>query len=97
MGSLTSRPKAPSAPQTVYVPTVQYIPAPITAPASNPAPAPAETSVPSTTTDAPTPQAARQANLLERSRGVLSTVLTGFRGVLGNTTSASNRKTLLGE
>ncbi len=95
MGSLTSRPKAPTTPQTVYVPTT--IPAPVTAPAPSPVmPTPAP-STPAATTSAPVQQAAREANLLERSRGVLSTVLTGFRGVLSNTTAPSGRKTLLGE
>lgn len=90
MGSLASHPKVPA--QTQYVP-VYY-----TAPTST------TPSVPTGQTDTgneavPNNEetaARRNANLLERSRGVLSTVLTGFRGVLSQT-STQPRKTLLGE
>lgn len=84
MGSLASHPKLPPQPQ--YVP-VYY-------------------STPNPSADYPTGQsqepsgeeitARRNASLLERSRGVLSTVLTGFRGVLSQTDTPP-RKTLLGE
>lgn len=94
MGSLASRPKVPSVARTVYVPV--YTP-----PASAPAPP-----LPAGQIDAPvnTPSATeeeqastrRNASLLERRRGVLSTVLTGFRGILSQS-GAEPRKTLLGE
>ncbi len=92
MGSLTSRPKAPSVPQVQTV----YVPAPEVTPAATPV-----TQTPSSETpdDAPatTPEAARQQSLLDRSRGRLSTVLTGFRGILDDSTRSSGHKTLLGE
>ncbi len=87
MGSLASHPKVPSQPQ--YVP-VYYTPAP------NPAPTP---TMPTGQSEEPSGEeitTRRNANLLERSRGVLSTVLTGFRGVLSQT-NTQPRKTLLGE
>jgi hypothetical protein len=40
---------------------------------------------------------ARGLGLLSRSRGNLSTILTGFRGILGQNATAPQRKTLLGE
>lgn len=85
MGSLASRPKTPPQPQ--YVPVYYSVPAP-------------------SAEDYPTGQSQepsgeevtsrRNASLLERSRGVMSTVLTGFRGVLSQTDTPP-RKTLLGE
>lgn len=39
----------------------------------------------------------REDNLLSRSRGLASTILTGFRGLLGQSNIANHRKTLLGE
>ena len=94
MGSLASRPKAPDVQpvQYVYVPAVStYTPPPAR---------PAETSSGTTTPPAPTDSEvqanARSANLLERRRGRLGTVLTSFRGLL-NDTVGSARKTLLGE
>jgi len=91
MGSLASRPKVPDAQpvQYVYVPASTY-----TAPAST-----ADTSGGTTTpapTDAEVQASARSANLLERRRGRLGTVLTSFRGLLNDTVSGA-RKTLLGE
>ncbi|MGZ9109350.1 MAG: hypothetical protein ACXW4B_11090 [Micavibrio sp.] len=85
MGSLASHPKPPAQPQ--YVPV--YYTAPI--PPASPDPVPTG----QTPDSEPTP-VRRNANLLDRSRGVLSTVLTGFRGVLSQT-STPPRKTLLGE
>jgi len=86
MGSIASHPKVPSAAQTVYVPV--YTP-----PASTTTPT---TSDPTTPTGENPATPTRASSLLDRSRGVLSTVLTGFRGILsdGNT---PKRKTLLGE
>ncbi|QQG36025.1 MAG: hypothetical protein HYS17_11080 [Micavibrio aeruginosavorus] len=93
MGSLSSRPKAPDAAPIQYV----YMPATTaTAPSVSTSSA---ASVPST---APTPgdedvkAQARASNLLERRRGRLGTVLTSFRGLLGDSLSGA-RKTLLGE
>ena len=85
MGSLASHPKPPAQPQ--YVPVYYTAPTPVTSP--DPVP------TGQTPEAEPTP-ARRNASLLERSRGVLSTVLTGFRGVLSQTTTQP-RKTLLGE
>lgn len=85
MGSLASHPKVPSQPQ--YVP-VYYTPF-----------TPATPTVPTGQSEEPSGEeitTRRNANLLERSRGVLSTVLTGFRGVLSQT-NTQPRKTLLGE
>lgn len=85
MGSLASHPKPPAQPQ--YVPVYYTAPAPVTPP--EPAPT-------GQTPEIDPAPARRNASLLERSRGVLSTVLTGFRGVLSQTTTQP-RKTLLGE
>ncbi len=101
MGSLTSRPKvtAAAAPQTVYVPVAQYV-APATVAATVPDTTTTATAASTDTTTPTTDQTAstgRQAGLLERSRGALSTVLTSFRGILDDSVTPSPRKTLLGE
>lgn len=102
MGSITSKPKAPAAQQPVVI-SYNY-PAPVTAPVTTPV-----TSAPVTPTT-PTPAndtggggtseeakgEARAAGLLDRRRGVLGTVLTGFRGLLNQGVNTA-RKTLLGE
>ena len=105
MGSLASRPKVPSysaSPQVVYVPA----PTP-----SSPATTNTTTSQSTggsnvdagTDSSQVTSEAAkevREDNLLRRSRGRLSTVLTGFKGILSdtaNTATSSQRKSLLGE
>lgn len=86
MGSLFSPPK----PQPVYIPQPVYVPpspAPVAAtPAPMPAPDKSEAAPPS----------ASQLGLLERSRGILSTVLTGFDGILTKSTTPQG-KSLLGE
>lgn len=88
MGSLASRPTVPSQPQVVYVPQ----------PAAT-----ATTTAATTSTTVAEPSAeetnaaARRQSLLGRSRSRFGTVLTGFRGVLGTSQSANQRKTLLGE
>lgn len=90
MGSLASHPKVPAQPQ--YVPVYYTAPTPTT-------PTVPTGQTDSGGSDAPDNEetaARRNASLLERSRGVLSTVLTGFRGVLSQT-STQPRKTLLGE
>lgn len=102
MGSLTSRPSAPpqqqpviiTVPQPVYEyvpPANTYTPPPVTPPADNGDPA---TPPPAISEEAKS--AARSEGLLNRNRGVLGTVLTGFRGLLNQSTTAA-RKTLLGE
>lgn len=111
MGSLISPPKAPQpqTPRVVYVPqTSSSGPAP-----SSPTSTPSNTlsavengaagggSGGSTATDGQAQEQAtqqqREKNLLSRSRGKISTVLTGFRGVLSDTVNGGDRKTLLGE
>ena len=90
MGSLASRPKVPANQpvQYVYVPaTSSYTPPAnaIDTPAATPSPSDEEVQV-----------NARSANLLQRRRGRLGTVLTSFRGLLNDTVRGA-RKTLLGE
>ena len=101
MGSLSSRPKIPQVQQPLI----------ITVPAQTPAPAAPPTPVTDTTTvtadegsssdsagsDSVRQAQAREDHLLSRSRGRLSTVLTGFRGVLSQPVTPSPRKSLLGE
>lgn len=100
MGSLASKPKAPAVrqqPVIITVPSVASTPT-VTQSASVP---PSSSAAPSR--DAPeqseeTLQAqARGAGLLSRKRGSLSTILTGFRGILSDSGTTSQRKTLLGE
>jgi hypothetical protein len=86
MGSLFSSPK----PAPVYIPQPVYVPAP--APVTPPA---AATPPPADGEKTPA-EKARSAGLLERSRGILSTVLTGFDGILTKSTVARG-KSLLGE
>jgi hypothetical protein len=96
MGVLTSTPKLPKLQQQpVYnytIPPATVTPPAATAPATNDtaADAPAES-------DGDVQAKAREENLLSRSRGVLSTVMTGFRGLLSDTVSQTPRKSLLGE
>lgn len=94
MGSLASRPKVPAV-QTVYMPV--YTPPPTTS-GSIPLPTGQEATVSPPATPSESAQVAdrREAGLLERKRGVVSTVLTGFRGLLDRT-STPQRKSLLGE
>lgn len=90
MGSLTSRPKAASAP--VSAPQVVYVPA-VSSTNSNPAsssPDPAEV-------DETVTAAQRAENVLRRSRSRLGTVLTSFRGILTPSDVGTQRKNLLGE
>jgi hypothetical protein len=87
MGSLFSSPK----PAPVYIPQPVYVPTPAPATPVTTTPAPAEDE--DTKTSA---EKARSAGLLERSRGILSTVLTGFDGILTKST-VPHGKSLLGE
>lgn len=94
MGSLASRPKAPMVvQQPVYVP-VSTVPMPASSPSGNGA----TPSTPVSTASVPdTAAQARELGLLERQRGILGTVLTGFRGILNQGINTAQRKTLLGE
>lgn len=94
MGSLASRPKAPSVARTVYMPVyTPAAPAPVNPLPTGQVDAPVNTSA---ATEEDQASSRRAASLLERRRGVLSTVLTGFRGILSQT-ATEPRKTLLGE
>lgn len=90
MGSLTKRPKTPTAQSFIRPAT------PVTTPsfiATN-------TSESSEASEADIRNEVRQESLLRRSRGRLGTVFTGFRGLLSevnNSEAGSARKTLLGE
>lgn len=102
MGSITSKPAAPAAQQPVVI-SYNY-PAPVAAPVTTPvAQTPATTPTPANdsgtgdgTTSEEAKGEARAAGLLDRRRGVLGTVLTGFRGLLNQGVNSA-RKTLLGE
>jgi len=103
MGSLASRPKAPAIQQPVFIPV--SVPATVSSPSRIPQASSATASdstaatdsSPATPTDGEVAAQARTGGLLDRTRGRLSTVLTGFRGVLGQSSAAPQRKTLLGE
>lgn len=106
MGSLASRPKAPAIQQPQIITIPVYTPAPVSTAAPSgsvsssstiSSPASEPSSVASEPTDDQVKTQARNAGLLSRSRGVLSTVLTGFRGVLSDSGNKPQRKTLLGE
>ena len=81
MGSLTSRPKAPSAPVVVTTPAVVDTTITPTATEADPVEI-AKT---------------RAENVLRRSRSALGTVMTSFRGVLSGNGTTPQRKSLLGE
>jgi len=97
MGSITSKPSAPAAQQPVVI-SYNY-PAPVAAPVTS-APVTPTTPTPANDTGGGTSEEAkgeaRAAGLLDRRRGVLGTVLTGFRGLLNQGVNTA-RKTLLGE
>lgn len=112
MGSLTSRPKVPQVMQQPVVYTIAApapaVNIPTTATSSAGTTTTASSSLTSQTSAADSPSSsaatdeqvqtqARQQNLLSRSRGTFSTILTGFRGLLSQTVSPAPRKTLLGE
>ncbi len=86
MGSFASRPKTPS---------VQYVPV-YTPTTTTPPPSTGTDTGTTTPTDDETRSAQRAASLLERGRGRLSTIATGFRGLLSQG-DTPQRKTLLGE
>lgn len=102
MGSLTSRPKVlPVQQPEVITLTSTAAPATTTDTTDSTTTSSASTGTTTTGTTATTSDTAaatRAANLQERSDGLLSTVLTGFDGVLSNTNSTTpQRKSLLGE
>jgi hypothetical protein len=88
MGSLTSRPKAASAP--VSAPQVVYVPA-VSSTNSSPV------SSPDPEVDEAATAMQRAENVLRRSRSRLGTVLTSFRGILTPSDVGTQRKNLLGE
>ncbi len=81
MGSLTSRPKAPSA---AVVATTSAVVGTTTTPAV-------------TEADPVEIAKTRAENVLRRSRSALGTVMTSFRGVLSENGTIPQRKSLLGE
>lgn len=103
MGSLASRPKVPRAASS---PQIVYVPQPNSSPPSTGGTSSATTNEGASTntgsnenaaqTGGEAPKEVRENNLLRRSRGRLSTVVTGFKGILSDTTSRQ-RKSLLGE
>lgn len=93
MGSLTSPPKAP-APQPVYIPVLEYITAPSPDTPQGDLPGYADEAGDG---DDSARKSALAVNLLDRRRGQLGTVLTGFQGILNDSVAAMPRKTLLGE
>ncbi len=88
MGSLFSSPKAPPPPAPIVMTMPQPAPPPAPAPLVDPDKERA---------DAAAQQ--REDNLLRRSRGQMSTVMTGLGGVLNDRASLTggSGKTLLGE
>ena len=99
MGSLASRPKAPklTQQQPAYIPVYSSS---SSSPASASSPGVTQTnpaSTPDITTAENIAAQARSLGLLDRTRGRISTVLTGFRGVLSQGGNTLQRKTLLGE
>lgn len=88
MGSITSRPKAPSVPQQ---PAVLQQP-----PIYTQSPTLPEIVTPSE----PSPEEiskTRVENILRRSRSTIGTIFTSFRGILSSNNSIPQRKSLLGE
>lgn len=99
MGSLTSRPKTPTAivsQPVVYTTASTTSSSAATSTTDGTSQSASTIDTPAAPTDAEQQATARGAGLLDRRRGVLSTVVTGFRGLLTPQTAAP-RKTLLGE
>ena len=93
MGRLVSPPKPKSSPQRVV-----YVAAPATpSPASPASSSPADTTPPEPDKTEEQISAEKAENLLRRNRSRLGTVLTSFRGILGQNNIAAPRKILLGE
>ena len=89
MGSLASRPNVP-APQ----PQVVFVQPPASQNTSGTPPA---NETPTERSQEQTESESRRQNLLGRERSRFGTVLTGFRGLLGQSDNTVQRKTLLGE
>lgn len=89
MGSLTSRPKVPTAPAPVII---QPAPAPAPTPVAAPAPAPE----PEQTAEEAAAEK-RTENLLRRNRGRAGTIRTSLLGLQNTAASSGERKTLLGQ
>ena len=87
MGSMTSRPKLPPVQQPMFISVPTSMPAPAT-------PMPPAAQEYGAANDNPAKQ--RAASLLNRDRGRLGTIMTGFRGLLSSG-NGIGRKTLLGE
>ena len=86
MGSLSSRPKVPAAPQIISQPVAQTPAAPATPIVDTPV------------IDVAAAESARRTqSLLRRNRGITGTIRTGFRGLLAQSENTTQRKTLLGE
>jgi hypothetical protein len=103
MGSITSKPKTPAVAQQQPVVINYNYPAAATSASvmtTTPSSTTSSTTTPANDSTAPTSEEAkaeaRNAGLLDRRRGILGTVLTGFRGILAQGAGAA-RKTLLGE
>jgi len=92
MGSLTKKPNLPTIPQTTQTVTSTSTGSGNTGSSIIPS---------ASSEDTPTPAEAKSESLLRRSRGRLSTVFTGFRGLLTEANqlqgNSAGRKTLLGE
>lgn len=82
MGSVTSRPKIPTA---TVSPAATVTPTPVTVPNTVTEANPEEIAK------------TRAENILRRSRSALGTVYTSFRGILSGNNNSPQRKSLLGE
>jgi hypothetical protein len=93
MGRLVSPPKPKSSPQRVVYVAESSPPSP----GQSVSPSPADTipAEPDKTEEQVSIEKAE--NLLRRNRSRLGTVLTSFRGILGQNSISAPRKTLLGE
>lgn len=89
MGSLASRPKAPTSPQIVYVPSSTTT--------TDTTSAAQETRADMQNETSSSASALRKDSLLTRSRSHFGTVKTSFRGILDLASGNNTRKTLLGE
>ncbi|PJB71426.1 MAG: hypothetical protein CO093_05115 [Alphaproteobacteria bacterium CG_4_9_14_3_um_filter_47_13] len=101
MGSLTSRPEIPQVQQPVIytIPAAPIPAAPMATTSTTPIADHIDqnNTIPESAGNEEAQRLAREDNLLRRSRGRLGTVLTGFSGLLSQTVTSQNRKTLLGE
>ena len=91
MAGLVSGPKAPKAPRVVYVPQT-----PVVTSTSNVTDTSSQETV-DTDDSQTTSQEDRAAEILSAQRGRLSTVRTGYRGILDEDDNQPQRKTLMGQ